>query len=91
MLNIMIDQLAAQTQLDLARSALALEDWHDTHGAYPPSLTDLPEASGVTHLRGILDGQPFAYTLLPDGTFTLKANQPEGQNRWAWPPAAPAR
>lgn len=90
-IGLIIDQLAAQPQLDLARTALALEDWRDTHGAYPPSLTDLPESSGVTHLRGLLDGHPFTYALLPDGTFTLKANHPEGHQEWTWPPATPVR
>jgi hypothetical protein len=61
----------AQATVDEARIACALERYRLAHGAYPASL-----AAAASYFTGpmphdIMNGQPYHYRLLPNGTFMI--------------------
>ena len=61
----------AQSSIDLARVACALERYRLAHGRYPDSLAAL-EPQFITQVpHDIINGQPLHYRLRPDGLFIL--------------------
>jgi hypothetical protein len=67
---------AGQTQLNFARTAIALTRWKRAHGAYPESLTEL--SAPVSELRDYATGEPFHYQRNDDGTYLLYATGADG-------------
>jgi hypothetical protein len=61
----------AQSSVDLARVACALERYHLAHGQYPDSLDDLAPQFIAQVPHDIINGQPLHYHLKSDGTFFL--------------------
>jgi hypothetical protein len=61
----------AQVQVDEARIACRLERFHLTHNVYPDSLDALSPAYGAEIPKDIMNGRPYHYKLLADGTFLL--------------------
>jgi hypothetical protein len=61
----------AQVQLDEARIACRLERFRLDHGHYPAALAELSPAYGADLPHDVLNGDPYHYKLLPDGTFLL--------------------
>ena len=49
------------TDLSLCRLVLALQDYRDAHGEYPPDLTSLPPARPALNLTDPFGGKPFVY------------------------------
>ncbi len=71
--------VSRQTQIDLARTAMALALWQREHGAYPESLAELPSgAQGVGGLHDLVTGEPFHYRKTGATTFLLYATGPDG-------------
>ncbi len=65
--------VAVQAQVDLARTALALEQYQRSHGAYPAQLADLGPAVTGTLPNDLTTGAPLRYHATPDGRFQLYA------------------
>lgn len=61
----------AQTWVDEARIACALERYRFAHGIYPGSLDALAPAYIDSVPHDIMNGQPYHYQLRPDGTYLL--------------------
>jgi hypothetical protein len=61
----------AQSVIDLARVACALERYRLTHGQYPDSLADLEPQFIAKVPHDIINGQPLHYGLKPDDRFIL--------------------
>ncbi len=65
--------IAVQAQVDLARTALALEQYQRSHEAYPAQLADLGPAVTGTLPNDLTTGAPLRYRATPDGRFQLYA------------------
>jgi hypothetical protein len=63
----------AQTRIDQARVALALERWRLSHDTYPAALAELPVEWGVGNLHDLATGEPFHYKRDERGGFLLYA------------------
>ncbi len=61
----------AQVQLDEARIACRLERFRLDHGRYPAALAELSPAYGTDLPHDVLNGDPYHYKVLPDGTYLL--------------------
>ena len=61
----------AQSSIDLARVACALERYRLAHGRYPDSLAALEPQFITQAPHDIINGQPLHYRLRPDGLFIL--------------------
>jgi hypothetical protein len=61
----------AQSSLDMARVAIALERYRIAHGEYPKSLDVLAPQFIKELPHDIMNGQPLHYRLESDGRFTL--------------------
>jgi len=61
----------AQVEIDEARIACRLERFHLDHGSYPASLADLAPAYGTELPHDVMNGEPYHYKVLPDGTYLL--------------------
>ena len=61
----------AQSSVDLARVACALERYRLAHGAYPQTLDALTPQFIAEVPHDIINGQPLHYRLRPDGQFIL--------------------
>jgi len=61
----------AQTDVDLATVACALERYRLAKGAYPDSLDALAPGFAPKLPRDVINGQPLKYRRLEDGRFTL--------------------
>ena len=61
----------AQSEIDLARIACALERYRLAHGDYPESLDALEPQFIAQVPHDIINGQPLHYRLQPDGLFIL--------------------
>jgi len=61
----------AQTGVDLARIACALERYHLAHGEYPESLNTLAPQFIETIPHDIINGKPLHYQRASDGKFLL--------------------
>jgi hypothetical protein len=57
--------------IDEARIAIALERYRLVHGVYPDSLQALVPACIPELPHDIINGEPYRYRLLPDGTYLL--------------------
>jgi hypothetical protein len=60
-----------QVRLDQCRIACALERYRLAHGVYPSSLDDLAPSFISEVPRDVINGEPYRYRLLPDGTYLL--------------------
>ncbi len=60
-----------QTQLDLARVAIALERYHLAHGEFPGSLDALTPQFLSTVPHDVINGEPLHYRRTEDGQFVL--------------------
>jgi hypothetical protein len=69
--NGVLQYAQAQTWIDEARIACALERYHLAHGNYPPSLDDLAPACIDELPHDVITGEAYHYRLQPDGTFLL--------------------
>ncbi|MGV3533325.1 MAG: hypothetical protein ACO1QR_13230 [Chthoniobacteraceae bacterium] len=63
--------ISVQAQVDLARTALALEQYQRSHGAYPAQLADLGPTVTGTLPNDLTTGAPLRYRATPDGRFQL--------------------
>jgi hypothetical protein len=94
----------ADTVNALALVACALERHHVAHGAYPDALAKIDARFLVRPPIDPLNGEPFHYAALPDGSFKLYSVGPnrkdddgvffrKGANAndldWPWPPFKP--
>ena len=70
-LKALIQFAHAQTWVDEARIACALERYRLTHGAYPDSLDALAPESISTVPRDPINGQAYHYHVRPDDSFML--------------------
>ena len=61
----------AQVQVDEARIACRLERYRLAHGAYPDSLTALIPDYGADLPRDVMNGEPYHYKPMKDGTYLL--------------------
>jgi hypothetical protein len=61
----------AQATVDEARIACALERYRLAHGAYPASLAAAASYFSGPMPHDIMNGQPYHYRLLPNGTFMI--------------------
>jgi hypothetical protein len=61
----------AQVQIDEARIACRLERFRLDHGHYPASLAELSPAYGTDLPHDVMNGDPYHYKALPDGTYLL--------------------
>ena len=61
----------AQTEVDLARVACALQRYHLAHGEYPPALDDLGTQFISPLPHDVINGQPLRYRRTADGKFAL--------------------
>jgi hypothetical protein len=61
----------AQTDVDLARVACALERYHLAHGEYPAALDDLATQFISPMPHDVINGQPLRYRRTADGKFVL--------------------
>src|ERR1035438_5931615 len=61
----------AQSSVDLARVAIALERYHLAHGSYPESLDTLTPQFMEKRPHDIINGQPLHYRRTSDGQFVL--------------------
>lgn len=61
----------AQAQLDLTRTACALERYHLAHGEYPASLDALTPQFIENLPHDVINGQPLHYHRTDDGRFVL--------------------
>jgi hypothetical protein len=61
----------AQSAIDLARTACALERHHFAHGEYPETLADLQPEFIRTVPNDIIGGKPLNYRRTPNGKFLL--------------------
>jgi len=61
----------AQSSVDLARVAIALERYRLAHGEYPESLDALTPLFMEKILHDIINGQPLHYRRTDDGQFVL--------------------
>lgn len=60
-----------QTQVNEARIACRLERYRLAHGVYPDTLNALVPDYGGELPRDVMNGQPYHYKLLKDGTYLL--------------------
>lgn len=63
--------ISVQAQVDLARTALALEQHQRSHGAYPAQLADLGPTVTGTLPNDLTTGEPLHYRATADGHFQL--------------------
>ena len=61
----------AQTDVDLARVACALERYHLANGEYPAALDDLATQFISPMPHDVINGQPLRYRRTADGKFAL--------------------
>lgn len=61
----------AQVQIDEGRIACRLERFYLDHGHYPAALAELTPAYGTGLPHDVMNGEPYHYKLLPDGTYLL--------------------
>jgi hypothetical protein len=61
----------AQTDVDLARVACALERYHLVHGEYPAALEDLGTQFIAPLPHDVINGQPLRYRRTADGRFAV--------------------
>src|SRR5208283_2844567 len=60
-----------QSQVDLARTACALERFRLAHGNYPETLDALPPQFITALPHDLINGQPLHYRRTDDGRFVL--------------------